>query len=171
MPLHKKKASFDAENYRGVHLTPVLTKVLEKVLGQILQPYFVSVGAYGSSQWAFQKKIGASDLVAETVMSCLLACQQNRKNAIYLSDISGAFDRVETELLLEKLKATGLSKCFISFLRAYLAPRDGVVLADGETSHQISLRDMIFQGTVLGPSFWNVFFRDVGSACFFVITC
>ena len=32
--LHKKRSTFDPSNYRGVHLTPVLSKVVERVLGE-----------------------------------------------------------------------------------------------------------------------------------------
>ena len=106
MPIHKKKSSFDTNNYRGVHLTPVLSKVCERVLGKLLQPFFAKTAAFGSSQWAFQKGMGVSDLIAEMVMSILLGFQRKQKTAIYLSDISGAFDKVETLLLLEKLRTT-----------------------------------------------------------------
>ena len=78
------------------------------MLGRVLQAYFSSTEAFGVSQWAFQKGIGACDLVAEIVMSCLLAFQQKLITAIYLSDISGAFDKVDTEIFIGKLDGAGL---------------------------------------------------------------
>ena len=98
-----------------MHLTAIISKVFERVVGRVIQPFFVSTGAFGQSQWAFQKGIGAADLVAEIVMSSLLAFQRKLKVGIYLSDISGAFDKVETALLMRKLRATGLSEKMLLF--------------------------------------------------------
>ena len=83
---------------------------------------------------------------------------------IFLSDISGAFDRVSRELLLEKLQRTGLDVQLLRFIGAYLSPRTAKVVIKGQASDAFALQDMIFQGTVLGPSFWNIFFRDVREA-------
>ena len=40
LPLYKTKAVFDPTNYRGVHLTPQLSKVVERLLGRFLLPFF-----------------------------------------------------------------------------------------------------------------------------------
>ena len=99
-------------------------------------------------------------------MNRLEGFQEKKKTAIYLSDISGAFDKVETELLLRKLRAAGLKDTFLKFFRSYLAPRRAIVLAEGEHSIALVLRDMIFQGTVLGPPLWNICFKDLDDYCF-----
>jgi hypothetical protein len=83
------------------------------------------------------------------------------KVAAYLSDISGAFDRVSKTYLLAKLFAAGVGTKYLNFLSAYLAPRKGKVVVQGAFSDEISLEDTVFQGTCLGPALWNVFFADV----------
>ena len=96
--------------------------------------------------------------------SWLLTLDSRRKVGLYLSDISGAFDRVETQRLLAKLEATGLNKNFLELLRDYLSVRDVMVLVNGAKSAVYPLCNTVFQGTVLGPSLWNVFFQDVQTA-------
>ena len=49
-PLHKKGSQANPGNYRGVHLTPVLSKVVERVVNRLLGPYFESTNAFGASQ-------------------------------------------------------------------------------------------------------------------------
>ena len=39
LPLHKRKAVWNPQNYRGVHLTAVLSKVVERVVLSVLGPY------------------------------------------------------------------------------------------------------------------------------------
>ena len=38
------------------------------------------------------------------------------------------------------------------------------MLVGGEQSSELALTNTVFQGTVLGPGLWNVFFKDVREA-------
>jgi len=42
-----------------------------------------------------------------------------------------------------------------------LQPRNAQIVLDGSGSHDITLSDMVFQGTVIGPILWLLFFNDV----------
>ena len=95
------------------------------------------------------------------VMSWILGICTGKKVGAYLSDISGAFDRVCKKYILAKLYAAGIGATYLNFLDAYLAPREGKVVVQGESSDLFKIEDSIFQGTVLGPALWNVFFADV----------
>ena len=95
------------------------------------------------------------------VMSWVLAFCSGKKVGAYLSDITGAFDRVFKIYLLAKLYAKGVGSKYLNFLEAYLSPRKGKVVVQGEASDEFVLDDSVFQGTVLGPPLWNSFFADV----------
>jgi len=153
VPLHKKGAVFDPENYRGVHLTAVVSKVAERALKHTLETFLIKVQAFGKSQWAFQKGKGCNDLLTMLTATWILKFQSKEKVGIYLSDISGAFDKVSTELLLAKMKECGLSDGWLKLIASYLAPRLAQVIVNGRMSEQMQLKDMVFQGTVLGPTF------------------
>ena len=83
---------------------------------------------------------------------------------VFFSDISGAFDRVRAERLLEKCRRAGVGERLLSFLGSYLQPRTAHVLVNGCYSEPLRLQDEVFQGTVLGPPLWNTFFSDVDTA-------
>ena len=55
----------------------------------------------------------------------------------------------------------GLPGVFLDFLNDYLLTREGHVRVEGALSEVMFLANMVFQGTVLGPSLWNAFFADV----------
>ena len=164
IPIYKRKAVSDPGNYRGVHLTSVLSKVVERVLNKILSPYLKEAGAFGESQFAFQAGRSCNDLVAALVCSWIETLDQRKKVGLYLSDISGVFDKVETRRLMAKLRATGLNDTLLTFLEDYLSARSAFVLVGGKKSAEFKLENTVFQGTVLGPSLWNAFFKDVRSA-------
>ena len=50
------------------------------------------------------------------------------------------------------------------FLISWLEARRAHVVVEGEFSEEAILRDMVFQGTVLGPPLWNLFFKDAQTA-------
>ena len=160
-PLYKKGAVSNASNYRGVHLTNVISKIAEKAIAKLLTPFLDRTGAYGNDQWAFRPRHSCRDLVTLLVCRWIWAMDSGFKVAIYLSDISGAFDRVDRDILIAKLRSAGLSDVLIDFLYSYLAPRKAVVIVQGHESKQFTIQDEVFQGTVLGSPLWNVFFRSV----------
>ena len=55
----------------------------------------------------------------------------------------------------------GVGACFLNFLDSYLQPRKATVAVEGVTSEEFEIANTAFQGTVLGPPLWNVFFSDV----------
>ena len=61
IPIYKKAAVSDPGNYRGIHLTSIVSKCVERVIGQPLIAFLEAHG-FGSAQWAFRKKCSARDL-------------------------------------------------------------------------------------------------------------
>ena len=164
-PLFKRGSAFSPGNYRGVHLTPILSKIAEKVMCRPLIQYLQRC-KFGQHQWAFTPGLSARDLVTALMMSWILLICKGKKVGGYLGDISGAFDRVSKEYLIAKLNAAGVGSMYLNFLDAYLAPRRGQVLVEGKASETFEIANSVFQGTVLGPTLWNVFFADiVNAAC------
>ena len=45
--LHKKLSVYNPLNYRGIHLTAQLSKVVERILHSLILPYIDATGAFG----------------------------------------------------------------------------------------------------------------------------
>ena len=159
-PLYKRGSAFIPGNYRGIHLTAILSKLAERIIGRQLMRY-LQIERFGVNQWAFTPGLGARDLVTALVMSWILGICTGHKIGSYLSDITGAFDRVCKDFNLAKLHAAGVGPTYLNFLDAYLQPRTGQVVVEGEFSDEFEIANTVFQGTVLGSCLWNVFFADV----------
>ena len=158
--IHKRGPKAEGQNYRGVHLTPQLSKVVERAVGSLVLPWLECTHAYGPNQYAYAKGRGYKDVLAVNVCHWLLLMEQGLAVAVYCSDVSGAFDRVSKERLGAKLDTLGLHEDALGFLKSWLDDRLSQVVLGGSASLLEALTDSVFQGTVLGPPLWNVFFAD-----------
>ena len=158
--IHKRASKAEAKNYRGVHLTPQLSKVVERAVASLLVPWLESQGSFGPHQYAYSKGKGYKDVLTINVCSWILALERGELLGIYCSDVSGAFDRVPHCRLGDKLERQGLHPGMLSFLRSWLQDRVQEVVVGGRSAGAEALRDSVFQGTVLGPPLWNVFYSD-----------
>ena len=134
------------------------------------EPYLFAVSAFGPNQFAYTVGRGARDALALLMLTWLQALGAGRKIAVYCSDVSGAFDRVCLERLAAKLKKKGLHPQIVAVLVSWLQQRIAHIVVAGATSFEMTLRNMVFQGTVTGPMLWNLFFEDARHAineCFF----
>ena len=164
VPLHKRNAIFLPINYRGVHLTAQLSKVIERLLLSLMVPHITLWNLTGENQFAYSKRKGSRDVLALLSLRWLKALENGHKVLVYCSDVSGAFDKVSRERLLDKLAAKGIHPMLVKLLGSWLEPRQASVVVGGAKSKPFRIQDMVFQGTVLGPQLWNLFFEDAAAA-------
>lgn len=108
VPLLKRKSRADPGNYRGVHLTSQLSKATERVVGKFFQQFLQQSGAYGERQFAYSKGRSHRDALTLSVLTYLLVLDHDQMVVLYCSDVSGAFDKVDDERLLQKLASLKL---------------------------------------------------------------
>ncbi len=165
LPLYKRKAPSDPDNYRAINLTAQVSKVVERFLRRFFAPTLEQ--RFGSSQFAYRKGYGARDALLLYSLSWIAAFNDGFKVGIYCSDVQGAFDKVSADLLMNKLSAFSLNVQLLRVIRSWLRDRRGYIVVNGQKSDPIVLRNMVFQGTVWGSCLWNAFFSD----CFVVLSC
>jgi len=64
------------------------------------------------------------------------------------------------ERLLQKLSAWAPRKTFPDVVTSWLRPRTARVDVAGESSTEMVMKNMVYQGAVWGPWLWNTFFRN-----------
>ena len=122
-------------------------------------------GLVGWRQFAYQKEVGARDALTYAVLSWLQAFEHMEKVVLYCADVAGAFDRVKLERLVAKLEKKGVHPHLVRVLRSWLGERTANVAVGGALSKDLGVSDIVYQGTVLGPVLWNLFYADVKDAC------
>ena len=92
------------------------------------------------------------------ILKCL--CSGDEVDVIYL-DYAKAFDKVDHNILLAKLKKYGIKGKIYSWIEAFLRERSQTVVVEGQKSSFKSVRSGVPQGTVLGPIFFIVYVIDL----------
>ena len=107
IPIFKKNVSFKPGNYRGVHLTAQPSKVCERLIKKMLQPYLERTLSFEINQFAYREKRGARDVLALLMLDWILVLNRRGKVCFYCSDVSGAFDRVNSGIPAKKVPSEG----------------------------------------------------------------
>jgi retron-type reverse transcriptase len=79
-------------------------------------------------------------------------------SALVLLDLSAAFDTIDHNILLNRLRSTfGISDTAFTLLSSYLSNRSQSVAVDNEFSNKLPLLRGVPQGSVLGPLLFSLY--------------
>ena len=107
-------------------------------------PFLMKRMPFGPNQYAYMKGRGARDALALLAMAWLRALTIGSKVPVSCSDVSGAFDRVSLERLVNKLRTHKVHPQLIKLLASWLRQRFAYVILGGEGSERIDLRNIVF---------------------------
>ena len=116
--------------------------------------------AFGQNQFAYSVERGARDALLYLMLSWLLTLANGKKIGIYCSDVSGAFDKVDAQRLLMKLRLFGLHPQLLEVIKSWLRKRRAHIAVAGSNSVSFDMQNMVYQGTIWGPPFWNCYYAD-----------
>ena len=153
---HKGKM-VNINEFRGITLSPVLSKIFEHCLLIRFKKYLFS----SSRQFGFKKSIGCNHaiyLVRQTVD--YFVSNDSTVNLCAL-DISKAFDRVNVYGLLVKLMSRNIPIQFIKILHCWYTKIFICVRWNGILSNLVKLNAGVRQGGVLSPALFAIYINDI----------
>ena len=140
------------DSYRGITLSSVVSKVLEKLVLGRLEMNLMEANIPHLNQSAYCKKVSCADAIFATQETITRYARQGSHVFMCLYDLEKAFDTVEYPILLERLYAVGINgKCWWLIRNWYMGAQCRVRIQKGLLSQPYVIERGVKQGSVLSP--------------------
>ena len=159
IPLYKKLDPLSKENYRPVSLLPHLSQVFERTTYKQVNSYMDE--KFAKCLTGFRNSHGTQ----HSLLTMLEKWKRGTDNGLYVSalfmDLSKAFDTINHDLMLAKLKASGFSTNALNLIHSYLKNRKQKAQINNKFSLERNVITGIPQGSIDGPLLSNFFINDL----------
>ena len=158
IPLYKKLDPLKKENDRPVSLLPHVSKVFERIIYKQIMSYVTNL--LSGYITGFRKSHGSQHFLAKMLENWKSALDKSESVCILFMDLSKAFDTINRDLLLAKLKAYGFSKDALTLMVSYLKNLKQKVVINNSASTTQTVIAGVPQSSIDDPLFFNLFIND-----------
>ena len=161
----KKGNKLEEGNYRPISILGVVSKVLEKIIQEQIYNYISNSDLFYDLQSGFRTSYSTDTCLLYLTDYLRREIDLGKLCGMVLLDLQKAFDTVDHQILLIKLKALGFNSMACNWIRSYLTERHQRVDINCTLSEAREITCGVPQGSVLGPLLFLLYINDMKSVC------
>ena len=164
--IYKSGPISELESYRGVSMICSFSKPLERYIYSSIYDFLEEHSFFSQRQYGFRKNYSTSHNVLNMMNLVTQTFIEGKVCSVVLLDIRKAFDLVDREILLNKLRHYGIRGTLLDWFKSYFDGRAQRVYFGGEFS--TSLEDIVIgvlQGSCLGVLLFIIYINDLEASC------
>ena len=160
-PLFKKGCKYDMTNYRPISILSCISKIAEKVLCNQIREHLENNDLLTVKQYGFRPMKNTSLAINDFLEQIYRRLDQSLETQAIFLDFSKAFDTINHDILLGKLRFYNFNDSAIKLIKSYLTNRKQFVKIESQESTLKSISLGVPQGSVLGPLLFLIYINDL----------